>query len=306
MLTNYVELTFDELAKLDRKSTVFMMSVSPIEVHGHHLPVGTDVFIAEKILEQYAKDLSKKHPELTIIKLPPLYLGSDALPLPGSLSVEAKYLQGVLLNYGKGLSQQGFRYLFLADNHGGPRHQMAIEKASRRLWRSYHFYLVDPFNSDFYKMVQHDPDFLKKAGLKPQVCGDDPDSHAGTNETSLMLTLEPDCVKEDYQKEAASMPPKITGFARATQKTAVLLDKIGFKEAGNDLLHLANTLAWINSANMKPYMGDPKKASKEAGQGMLKARLDNAIELFEQALQGKTIKVRPLLWSLRFLSHLPE
>lgn len=46
----YVELCLPEILELDREKTVFLISVSPIEVHGPHLPVGTDVFIAEELM----------------------------------------------------------------------------------------------------------------------------------------------------------------------------------------------------------------------------------------------------------------
>ena len=140
----YVELRLPEISQLDREKTVFLISVSPIEVHGPHLPVGTDVFVADELLNRYVLKLGENHPELTFVKLPPLYAGSDALPVPGSLSVPAVYLEGILIAYGDGLAKQGFRYLFVADNHGGPRHQMAIEASARRLWREHNFYLIDP------------------------------------------------------------------------------------------------------------------------------------------------------------------
>ncbi len=305
-IKNYVELTYGELQSLKKDRTVMLLSVSPIEVHGWHLPVGTDVIIAEHLLERYANELKMRHPDLTLVKLPPLYVGSDALPLPGSLSVDAKYLQGILFSYGKGLAKQGFHYLFVADNHGGPRHQMAIEAAARKLWRKYKFYLLDPFNADFRKMVQHDRDLLSKTGLQPGNCGDDTDSHAGTNETSLMLAVDPNYIKEDYPDSLASKPVRKKGHAKLVTNLATFLRKCGLKETGEDLLHLAETLAWVSDPEMKPYMGDPVKATKEAGEAMLKARLDDAIELFEKALRGEKVQIRPLLWSLRVLRKLPE
>lgn len=305
-LLEYVDLTHSEIANLDPEKTVFLMSVSPIEVHGYHLPVGTDVFIAERLLGLYVEQLQAKYPSFNLVKLPPLFAGSDALPVKGSLSVSAPHLQGILVDYGKGLAKQGFRYLFLADNHGGPRHQLAIERAARVLWKRRRFYLVDPFNSDFRKMVQHDKDFLKRTGLSPNNCGDDPDSHAGTNETSLMLATCPQKVRSNFNEVEASLPAKHQGLTKLVYSFGNLLTKIGIKETGEDLHHLANTLAWVNSPNMIPYMGDPKKASSLSGEAMLNTRLEDAMELFECAISGDKIQLRPLLWSLRILRFLPE
>lgn len=306
----YVELCLPEILELDREKTVFLISVSPIEVHGPHLPVGTDVFIAEELMGRYVSELGKNHPELTLVKLPSLYAGSDALPVPGSLSVPAPHLEGILTAYGQGLAKQGFRYLFVADNHGGPRHQMAIEASARKLWRKHRFYLIDPFGLVFRYMVQHDPDFMQRTGLGPGECGDDPDSHAGTNETSLMLACCSEKVGRDFREVEPSLPPPLRGGSAFVAGLGRLIGLLGGRKLGRDLKKpLANTLAWVSDPNMKPYMGDPGKASHEAGEAMLAARVEVAMELFEKALASggkEPVHIEPMLWGVRFLRKLPE
>lgn len=310
----YVEMSLPELRALDPGKTVFMISVSPIEVHGPHLPVGTDVFISDNLAERYMAELHKRQPHLQFVRLPSLYVGSDALPVAGSLSVPAVHLEGVLRAYGKGLAEQGFRYLFVADNHGGPRHQMAVEAAARALWRKYRLYLIDPFGADFRYMVQHDAKFMSTTGLGPGACGDDPDSHAGTNETSLMLACSPRRVSEDYRSVRASLPPARRGAAKLVGGLARMLRLLGGRTLGRDLDHLASTLAWVSDPDMIPYMGDPSKATREAGEAMLAARVEVAMDLFERALAGGTepestrepVHITPMLWGLRIMRKLPE
>lgn len=309
VVLEYVKMRLPEISALNRESTVFMMSVSPIEVHGPHLPVGTDVFIAEELAKRYIKALHRRSPELTFVTLPSLYLGSDALPVKGSLSVAAPYLEGALLSYGKGLAAQGFRYLFVADNHGGPRHQMGIEAAARALWRKYKFYLIDPFNIEFRYMVQHDPGFMEKTGLGHGVCGDDRDSHAGTNETSLMLTCCPELVAEVHSEVPASTPSPHTGGASLVAGLAKIIKFFGGDVFSRDLKHLANTLAWVGDPDMLPYMGDPGKATAEAGEAMLDARVEVAMGLFERALASggrEPVHLKPMLWGVRAMRKLPE
>jgi len=310
----YVEMSLPELRTLDPGKTVFMISVSPIEVHGPHLPVGTDVFISDDLTLRYIVGLHKRQPDLQFVRLPSLYVGSDALPVAGSLSVPAVHLEGVLKAYGKGLAKQGFRYLFVADNHGGPRHQMAVEAAARALWRRHRFYLIDPFGADFRYMVQHDAKFMSRTGLGPGACGDDPDSHAGTNETSLMLVCSPRRVREDYRSIRASLPPARRGAARLVGGLATAVRLFGGRTLGRDLDHLANTLAGVSDPEMIPYMGDPSKATREAGEVMLAARVEVAMDLFERALEGgaepestrEPVHITPMLWGLRIMRKLPE
>lgn len=311
---DYVEMSLPELRALDPGKTVFMISVSPIEVHGPHLPVGTDVFVSDDLAERYMAELHKRQPHLQFVRLPSLYIGSDALPVAGSLSVPAVHLEGVLKAYGKGLAKQGFRYLFVADNHGGPRHQMAVEAAARALWRKYRFYLIDPFGADFRYMVQHDAEFMSRTGLGPGACGDDPDSHAGTNETSLMLACSPQRVQEDCRTVRASLPPAKRGAAKLVGGLATVVRLLSERTLGRDLDHLANTLAWVSDPEMIPYMGDPSKATREAGEAMLAARVEVAMDLFERALAGGTepdskrepAHITPMLWGLRIMRKLPE
>ncbi len=301
-IISYVRLALPEIEALDREKTVFLMAVSPIEVHGPHLPLGTDVFVAEELLRRYAAALDEEYPGLTLVALPSLYLGADALPVKGSLSVPAPLLRKVLLAYVKALAAQGFHYLFLADNHGGPRHQMAIEAASRRAWHHYRFFLINPFNHEFRLMVQHDPAFLKETGLRPGCCGDDADAHAGTNETSLMLQADPQQVRANWRTVPPSLPPQ-------GSKAILFLGRIAglFSHTlGEDMKHLAATLAWVGDPWMKPFLGAPALATAEAGEAMLKARTAVAMRYFRAALAGKPLRITPLLWGLRLLQVLPE
>lgn len=299
---SYVRMTLPEIEALERDKTIFLMAVSPIEVHGPHLPLGTDIFVAEELLRRYSAALQEEYPGYTLVGLPPLYLGADALPVKGSLSVPAPLVRKVLLSYVKGLAAQGFRYLFLADNHGGPRHQLGIESASRKAWRKHRFYLVNPFNHEFRLMIQHDPAFLKETGLGPGTCGDDADAHAGTNETSLMLQAAPDQVRASWRTVSPSLPPPPAGAVLFLRRLLSLFSRT----LGEDLKHLAYTLSWVGDPRMKPYMGAPALASAAAGEAMLQARTRIAMGFFRQALAGEEIRIAPLLWGLRFLQQLPE
>lgn len=299
---SYVQMSLPEIEALDRDRTIFLMAVSPIEVHGPHLPLGTDIFVAEELLERYAAALRREYPPYTIVQLPSLYLGADALPVKGSLSVPAPVVRKALLAYVKGLAAQGFRYLFLADNHGGPRHQLGIESAARLAWRRHRFHLVAPFNHEFRLMVQHDPSLLERTDLQPGNCGDDADAHAGTNETSLMLRADPARVRDNWRTVPPSLPPP--GVAAVLLLGRVL--SLFSKTMGRDLQHLANTLAWVGDPRMKPYMGAPALAGAEAGEAMLQARTDLAMGFFRRALAGEVVRIAPLLWGLRFLQALPE
>lgn len=301
-MREYVTMNVQDVEKLDREKTVFLMSVSPIEAHGPHLPLGTDVFVAEDLQKRYVEALENEVSGYTFVKLPPLFMGADALPFKGSISVPAPVLKDALFAFGKGLAEQGFRYLFLSDNHGGPRHQLGIEQAARKLWKKHGFYMINPFGLVFKMMVQHDQDFMKKVGLEEGKMGDDADAHAGTNETSLMLAVAPEMIDGDYADVAPSDPPPPQPLIRSLSG---FLGKFS-SQLGKDLEHLANVMAWVSDPDMKPYLGFPATASAEAGEAMLKARVGVAMELFRKALRGEPAHITPMLWAMKFLYKLPE
>lgn len=305
-MRQYAELTWAELGELDRERTLFLMSVSPLEVHGPHLPVGTDVFVAEELRRRYAEALAEAHPELELVALPPLYAGADPLPFPGSVAVPPAALEGLLSATARGLAAQGFHYLILCDNHGGPRHQLAVESVARKAWRRDRFHLIDPFGAVYRAMVQHDPEFLAFTGLAAGRCGDDPDAHAGTNETSLLLAARPELVAEDYRGLPVSIPPARSFARTAVQAVAALLLACGARETAADLLHLGETLAWVGDPRKLPYMGAPALATPAAGEAMYRGHVRIMLQLVEQAFRGEPACLRPMLWSVRFLKHLPQ
>lgn len=303
---HYEELALPDLQKLDRERTVFLWAVSPLEVHGPHLPIGTDVYVATELQRRCVAELAKRHPELQCVTLPPLYAGADALPVKGSLSVPAPALEGIVTAYAKGLTAQGFRYLLILDNHGGPRHAMGIEAATRTAWRRWRFAIAAPFNSLYRKMVERDPALLQATGLGPATCGDDADAHAGTNETSLMLIAAPGQIRPGADAVPASLPAPLTGGAKLVGGLGRALAGVGVKRLGRDLQHLAQTLNWVGDPAMKPYMGAPAVATPAAGEAMLNAQLSEAMALLDAALAGQPPRVTPMLWAIRFMRRLPE
>lgn len=301
----YVKMSLTDLESLDRRTTVAFMPVSPVEVHGPHLPVGMDVLVAEEVGRRVRARLMEQHPELTLVNLPPLFCGSDALPVPGSISVEAGGLTAVLYDYAKGLARQGFKYLVLLDNHGGPRHQLAISSAAEKAWRKLEFYVLCPFIEIYGRMVRDDPELLSITGLARGTCGDDEDNHAGTNETSLYLAIT-GAAPPSYDGIPPSVLPPLSGLPGLLDAVGALLKRLGAVEMGPDLQHLAKVLAWTGGKPFLPYLGAPGASSPEAGEAMLKAHVHFTLRLLDEALSGKRVRQRPILSSLAFLRRLPE
>ena len=132
---HYADLNAGELAALDPARTIVFVALSPLEVHGPHLPIGCDVIIAEELQRRLLLRLAERYPDYDRLVLPPVYAGADTIPVPGSVKIDSRAIYHLLVSTGRSLAEQGFRYLLLTDNHGGPRHQIAVEKAVRKMYK---------------------------------------------------------------------------------------------------------------------------------------------------------------------------
>ena len=65
----FEDLTSYELDKLDREKTIFVLSISLLEEHGPHLPLGVDIFVAEHMAGIIINSISEKYPNFTIVKI---------------------------------------------------------------------------------------------------------------------------------------------------------------------------------------------------------------------------------------------
>ncbi len=297
---NYVDITYKELAALDRDTAIFFSALSPLETHADHLPFGTDIFIAESIRDKVIELFGEKHPGHTAVILPTIPFGANAIPVAGSIAIRYKVIMDSVYDTGESLRKLGFKYWLLTDNHGGPAHQVGIELSSRRLAKK-GFHVMAPFNLEFRAMVALDPEFLAATGLAEGSCGDCTDSHAGRNETSIMRYLHPGKVRDCWK----DMPPaKVSPKKLPSQildAIGALLETAGAKEAATDFKFLSAGLAWTFDPEMDPYQGAPSQATPEAGKAMFDYRVGVALDLLESAIAGNRKYINPLAWHVRFL-----
>lgn len=298
---HYADLNAREVAGLDHAHTIALMALSPLEVHGPHLPIATDVIVARELQARILTRLEEHYPDYDRLVLPTFYAGCDTIPVPGSVNVDSRAIYHLLVSTGRCLAEQGFRYLIMTDNHGGPRHQIAIEKAVRRVYRKHRFYIVAPFLNFYRRMVECDPALLIATGTAPGSCGDLTDSHAGRNETSLMLATAPERVAAERESLGWVTIGRRSLVYRLVMAGRPLLRRLGARQLAADLPALATALAWVTARNKPTYVGEPRLATAEAGHRMLDAHAEEALAQLARAMSGQPPYSRPLLWSLRFI-----
>ena len=159
MIHRLEELSSPALDALARDRTVIVLTVSPLEEHGPHLPIGVDAFTARYFAEAVAERLVASRPGWTVVLAPPLHLGTFTFEAVGTITVRQRAVRDVVVDYGASLARAGFRYILVANGHAGPGHLVALEEAAAIVSRRYRVtmasfsvhgaaILARPFSSD--------------------------------------------------------------------------------------------------------------------------------------------------------------
>lgn len=251
------ELSYTALDALERERTVVIFTVSPLEEHGPHLPVGTDLFEAEFLAEELGKKILEHKPGWTVLLGPPLPFGASAFDHAGTLLVRARTIRNATLDYGAALARHGFRYILITNAHAGPRHVVALEEAAAAVTRRFGVRMLSLSGPILWKILRGKlTDRLQPLlgrsltpAEKEALAGD---AHGGVWETSLILRSRPDLVDASY----AQLPPMRFLLIDALRK--------------NYPLRLGNKLG---------YIGAPAAATAEFGEAFRKLLVDFAWEV---------------------------
>src|SRR4029450_5290599 len=94
------------------------------------LPVGVDAFAARHFAETIAERLVTARPGWSGILLPTLPPGPFPFETVGTISVRQRVVRDVMVDYGEALARSGFRFILVANGHGGPGHLTALDEAA--------------------------------------------------------------------------------------------------------------------------------------------------------------------------------
>jgi creatinine amidohydrolase len=249
------ELSSPAVAALDRQKTAFFISISPLEGHGPHLPLGVDYFDGNYFAETTAQRLLSKRPDFDIVICPGIPLGAQVYRQPGSIRTDPHALYQVVDGLGESLAFWGFRYIFILSGHGSPRHIVALESACLKISRKFKIQMhnlsgalairflkgefVERISNSLAKPLTPDEKELLKG-----------DIHGGWWETSMMLLLRPDLVR-DF---------KGLGTIKRDEKDPKI---------------------------KRGYFGSPSLASREFAEASLRVMTEEGIGIVERVLDSK-------------------
>lgn len=111
-----VNYSSDDFKNNLSKSDMVIIPIGSLEAHGHHLPLGTDIFSPRLFCEKIEKKIGK---EIWIAPEIPYGQSYDLTVYPGTINVPSEVFGEYVYWVGKGFYENGIKKLILLNGHGG-------------------------------------------------------------------------------------------------------------------------------------------------------------------------------------------
>lgn len=280
-ILEWAHLTGRAIDALPRDRTILLLTGSPLEVHGPHLPMITDIAEAEGLAARVAERMHAAHPELVFVRLPPIYVSADVLPHVGSLKFRQSTIVRVYEDLGRTLAKQGFVHLWVSGFHGGPRHFTSIEVALDRTNRRYGTRMISTFSLLIAWLTGGRSDLSDLLGERLGVSKQDleGDAHGGCIETSMMLRLLGQHVDPVWRTTG---PNSTEAWLARTGQPPLSTSK---KPPLRDLLRMFK--AKLKYYESETWTGNPSLASPELGEIYLDVLAEQAFLALDAVWTGQ-------------------
>jgi creatinine amidohydrolase len=182
------DLTSPEISRLNA-SSILCLPLGSIEQHGPHLPLDTDLVLAEALTSAIVERWGEIH-DLWQLPAFPIGLSREHGWAPGTLSLSVQTMTALLRDFGREITRAlPCRKLVIVNGHGGNRG--ILEALSRELRADFGLSLC----ALHLGAMMSDP-----------ADGALPDIHGGKDETSVMLALAPHLVRRERLDDLKSAP----------------------------------------------------------------------------------------------------
>jgi len=235
------ELSMPEAEKAAEEGKVVIIPCGSIEEHGTHLPLCTDSVQAEYVALGVAQKTG-------CLVAPPLRYGlcSSTRNFPGTITITFDSLRSIMTDILEDFIRNGFKRLLIITGHAGGSHMTALKLSAKTVVTN-HMKEEDRPRI----MVCTDYDFAFDIKMEDV---DSRDSHAGTIETSRMMAIRSDLIKDKGKRNYPDLP-----------RFEVVPDPERYFPSG--------------------VMGDPTVASAEKGQKINEYVIEHIVKLVKELEQ---------------------
>ncbi|HUG14072.1 MAG TPA: creatininase family protein [Thermomicrobiales bacterium] len=233
--TVLANLTWPQAEEALKHSPIGLLPVGAIEAHGPHLPLDTDIIIAEATAHAAASLLQRGGIPCVVLPTVSYSVSFVGTSFPGTSPVDALAFGGYLTSLLTHAARQGYRAIICCNAHLEPAHVDEVQASCHRAEAATGVPVRSPDQrrSPFSDLLSDE----FRAGAR----------HAGSYESSIVMAARPGTVSQDQIKSLdpvwIDLPARLRDGART------------FTEAGAAL----------------GYFGDPAQATVAEGRRMLDA-----------------------------------
>lgn len=199
------QLADQSWSELSGRAPTVLLPLGSCEQHGPHLPLDTDIAVAEEIARRAVAELAPQH-DVLAAPAQPYAASGEHEGFPGTVSIGHEALELLLVELGRSACRWA-RRLLVVNGHGG--NLVGLRRAVARL-------------------REEGRDVAWWHCAVPGA-----DGHAGRCETSLMSAVRPDSVRAERARAGRTeptselMPELVRGGVRAVSPNGVLGDPAG-------------------------------------------------------------------------------
>jgi creatinine amidohydrolase len=180
-------MTTADFASLDHERVVAVLPVGAIEQHGPHLPLSVDAAIISGIVRRVIA-LSPDDLPVTFLPMMPIGKSNEHIAFPGTLTLSAETLIKVWTEIGESVARSGIRKFVLLNSHGGQPQIMDVVARDLRVRLKMFVVALS------YWAVGMPAGLFAASEAQHGI-------HGGSSETSIMLHLHPELVRNDERRD---------------------------------------------------------------------------------------------------------
>jgi creatinine amidohydrolase len=250
MLLN--QMTWTDVKEIVKKNPVAIVPLGSTEQHGPHLPLWTDICLADKIAIAVGEKTGS-------VVTPPLNFGYSNLwyDYPGTISFSSKTFYAALYDICVSLIRAGFKKIFLLNGHN----------PNLVIMQTLAYDLVEEFGEKGVAIVAGTYIFMAKEECDK--IGDNfrDGTHANEMETAMMLAAHPDLVRMDRIK--TMVEPYERRRVIAFDQGACIVNK------------------WPRNEVFSGVYGNPAAATREKGQAYFDVLVERIAQFTIEFRDGK-------------------
>jgi len=180
---DWTDIHWPDIAGSEPARWIAVLPLAATEQHGPHLPLGTDVMIAEAYLARVRELLPATLPA-TFLPLQPVGISTEHIDYPGTLTLPTETALKSWMALGENVARSGIKKLVMVTSHGGNSAAMTLVAQDLRAQRG--LLVVTTSWSRFGAPDGLFPAEEFRHGI-----------HGGAVETSIMLARYPHSVRQE-------------------------------------------------------------------------------------------------------------